>query len=160
MGERDIVALNKIYRFSNDFCKLSGIPFHFEEDSGNYQTAIVFDEEEISFRLPETHENWDNVHHPQTMVCCDILDFSHKIIMEYEEEGQKHLSGARLARKGHGPEGDIPNRRDTKRNEFYANNEFSFLRIWEAQFKVEIIWKIKVIEFILVCYTEFLENKS
>lgn len=159
MGERDIVALNKIYRFSNDFCKLSGIPFHFEEDSGQYQTAIVFDEEEISYRKPESHEHWNNVLYPETMICCDVLDYDNKIILEYEEEGQKNRSGASLPSKGHGRDGDIPNKRDTKRNQFYNDNEFFFLRIWEAQFKVETIWKIKVIEFLLFCYKEFLEMK-
>lgn len=160
MGERDIVNLNKIYRFANDFCKLASIPFHFEEDSGQYQTAIIFDEEEISHRRPESHETWKNVLYPETMICCDVLDYDHKIIFEYEEEGQKHLSGARLARKGHGREGDISNKRDTRRNEFYSNNEFFFLRIWEAQFKVEIIWKIIVMDFLLLCYKKSLEIKS
>jgi len=152
MGERDIVNLNKIYRFANDFCRLSSFPFHFEEDTGYYETAIVFDEEKKSNRRPNINETWNNIPYPECMICCDILDYSHKIIFEYEEEGQKKRPRAKLSTKGHGREGDIPNKRDTRRNKFYDDNQFYFLRIWESDFKVETVWRIILMEFLIQRY--------
>ncbi len=69
-----------------------------------------------------------------------MLDITHKLIIEYDEEGQKHLSGARLARKGHGPEGDAPNKRDTDRDSLYRIGGFRVLRFYEADLK-EQNWK-------------------
>ena len=152
MGKRDIETLNKICCFANAFCKLAGLPFRFKEDAGDYETAIVFNEEAKTCRIPESHEDWDKIPYPEALICPDISDYDNRIIFEYEEEGQKKRPGARLTSKGHGPEGDISNKRDTRRNQFYLDNNFYLLRIWESQLKLEIIWKIRVIEFILNCY--------
>lgn len=63
------------------------------------------------------------------------MDYSHKLIIEFEEEGQKRLSGAYLARKGHGPEGDILNKRDSRRGDYYLWGKFRVLRFYEADLK-------------------------
>lgn len=149
MGERDIESLNKIYRFANDFCKLAGLPYKFEEDSGRYQTAIIFNEETKSYRKPRAEETWNDIKYPETMICPDIADYEHKILMEYEEEGQKKRPGARLATKGHGREGDHANKRDSRRNQFYIENNFQLLPIWESQLKSETAWKIRIVEFLI-----------
>lgn len=135
MGLKDADALHDIYEIAKAYCKKHKLPYHFKVDDGDYETAIEFfflgDAKVPQWEVihPPRSKNWDT---NPTIFCPDILDFKHKIIMEYEEEGQVRLSGARLARKGHGPEGDIPNDRDARRGDYYSFGKFRVLRFYEA----------------------------
>lgn len=154
LGEVDIENLHEIYIFANAFCKLASLPFRFKEDSGHFETAIIINELGHS-RIPNQNDDWQSIqnypHNPQLFVP-DLIDYEYKIMMEFEEEGGKKRSGAKLATKGHGREGDITNKRDTKRNEYYLVGGFSLLRIWESQMKTPTIWKMIVIQFLLNCF--------
>jgi len=137
MGIKDSDALHAIYEKAKTFCKENNLPYSFKVDNDDYETAIEFfydDDEKWHTVHPPISKNWDS--HP-TIFCPDLLDFEHKLIVEYDEEGQKHLSGARVARKGHGPQGDMPNKRDTRRGDYYNWGKFRVLRFYEADLKDE-----------------------
>lgn len=138
MGIKDSDALHKIYEKVKIFCKENNLPYHFKVDDGSYETAIEF------FFLGEAKTpQWEVIHPPRsknwdtdpTILCPDIIDFENRLIIEYEEEGQKRLSGARLARKGHGAQGDIPNSKDSRRNDYYSWGGFRLLSFYEADLK-------------------------
>lgn len=160
MGNRDIEKLNEIYSFANDFCQLASLPFRFKEDTGSFETAIVFNELTKSYRRPKPHETWKSIKYPEMLLCPDILDYDHKIIFEYEEETGNKRPGAKLARKGHGHEGDFDTKRDTRRNTAYALCKFRLLRIWQSQLRISTVWKLIVIKFLLKCFVEIMEEKS
>ena len=147
MGAQDLNRIHPIYRACIDFTKLAELPFTFKVDSGNYETAIQFKGEYHTH--PPWSEDWET--NPE-IICPDILDYDNKIIIEFEEETGPRRTGAYLARKGHGHEGDLDNKRDTKRTEFY--NDFRVLRIWESQYNHSTIWKLKLFQFLIDCSKE------
>lgn len=135
MGIPDIVQLHSIYKKLLELENENNWGFSFKVDDGNYETAIIFNEEIKIFRRPGPGETWNDIQYPEHLVCPDISDYDHKIVLEYEEESGNRRSGAKLARKGHGHMGDLPTKRDTLRNKFYRDNHFRFCRIWESEFK-------------------------
>jgi len=154
LGEADIERLYPVYRACTDFCKLAELPFSFQEDTGDYETAIEFKGEYHSH--PPWSEDWKTNPH---IICPDILDYDNKIIIEFEEETGSKRPGARLARKGHAHEGDLDTKRDSKRNEFYKQSGFSVFRLWESTYLTEN-WKAKLFEFLINCWKKSLESKS
>lgn len=94
MGNQDLERLYPVYRACVDFSKLADLPYSFKEDSGNYETAIQF-QEGLSIQPPNA-KNWDT--NPD-IICPDILDFENKIIIEFEEETGNRKSGAHYAKK-------------------------------------------------------------
>jgi len=156
MGTNDLDRIHPIYRASVDFCKLADIPFHFKVDSGNYETGIVFNDLGYSRRVKD-REDWNEIksysNNPQ-LLCPDILDYQNKIIVEFEEETGNRKTGAYLAKKGHGHEGDYDTKRDTRRNEYYTNAGYRVLRIWESHYKHSTVWKLKLFEFLINCTKE------
>jgi len=136
MGIKDIDALHEIYEKVKLFCKENDLSYHFKVDDGSFETAIEF--WALGYNHPPKSENWEASREAGNEIKCpDLLDFEHKLIIEYEEEGQKYLSGARLARKGHGPEGDTPNSRDTDRDSLYRIGGFKILKFYETDLKEE-----------------------
>lgn len=152
MGVKDADALHKIYEIAKLYCKKYKLSFTFRVDNGDYETAIEF------FFLGEAKTpEWEVIHPPRsegwlsnpTIFCPDIMDWNHRIIIEYEEEGQKRLSGSRLARKAHGPAGDVTNDRDERRDNYYKWGKFRVLKFYEADLK-EQNWE-KLYQFLLDC---------
>ena len=94
MGNQDLERLYPVYRACVDFSKLADLPYSFKEDSGNYETAIQFKEEH--FAHPPWSEDWQT--NPE-ILCPDILEYEHKIIIEFEEETGNRKSGAHYAKK-------------------------------------------------------------
>jgi len=158
MGIKDYPSLNKIYRFATEYSKLAELPFHFRVDSGNYETAIVFNLETGNCRWKDEKETWDDIKYPEIMIVPDVCDFNHRIILEYEEETGKRRPGAKTAKKGHGHEGDMDKQKDSRRNECYERAGFTLLRIWESNFKKSSIWKIPVTEFLIQCRRKSLND--
>ena len=140
MGEIDIENLFRIYNVANSLIKKHGLLFSFKIDEGTYETAIEF----IGFTSfhPPISQNWSS--HP-LIFCPDLLDWDNKIIIEYEEEIGKPLRGAKLAKKGHQREGDLDNKRDTKRNEFYKRGGFRLFRIYDS----DKAWAPKLEKFLI-----------
>jgi hypothetical protein len=151
MGEKDADALHKIYEKIKTYCKENDLSYSFKVDDGSFETAIEF--WALGYHHPPRSENWEiSRAEGNEIKCPDLLDINHKLIIEYEEEGQKRLSGARLARKGHGPKGDMPNKRDTDRDHLYRIGGFKLLRFYEADLK-EQNWD-KLYNFLLNCKSE------
>jgi len=136
LGIKDTISLHKIYGKLQELENKNGWGFSFVVDDGTYETAIIFhQDEEHYYRKPKEKDTWKDLDELEVMICPDIVDFSNKIIIEYEEETGNRRSGAYLARKGHGHEGDLPSERDSRRNKFYSDNKFRFCRIWQSQLK-------------------------
>jgi len=140
MGQVDIENLFRIYDEANSIIKKHSLLMRFTIDHGTYETAIEFVGKR-SFH-PPLSKNWDT--NPD-IFCPDLLDYHNKIIIEYEEEVGNPKSGAKLAKKGHNGEGDIDNKRDSRRNEHFINCDFKLLRIWES----DDCWKEKLENFLL-----------
>ena len=150
MGKQDIYNIHPIYRACIDFTKLSELPFTFKVDSGNYETGIVFNIETKSYRRHNSFETWQDITYPEVMTCPDVLDFDHKIIVEFEEETGPRKPGAKYAKKGHGHEGDYNTTRDNLRNDAYLAAGFVVFRLWESTFKNKN-WKLQLFEFLISC---------
>jgi len=153
MGIQDIERIHPIYRTCVDFSRLAEIPFTFKVDSGNYETAIQFKDKYHAH--PPWSEDWKT--NPE-IFCPDILDYDHKIIIEFEEETGPRRTGAYLAKKGHGQEGDMDMKKDTRRNELYKMAGFRILRIWESHYNHSIIWKLKLFQFLIDCSKETIQK--
>lgn len=149
MGIIDIEHLIRINRKIQEIVKQHKLPFKFETDKGTYETAIEF------YFLGEAKfpPYWEMFHPPRSLnwktnpniLCPDLLDWHHKLVIEYEEEIGPPLPGAKLAKKGHQREGDIDNKRDKRRNDFYEHAHIHMLRIWESDKN----WEEKLEQFLL-----------
>jgi len=152
LGEKDYERLYPIYRASIDFCKLAEIPFTVKIDSGDYETAIQFKDTDdgVFATHPPFSEDWRS--NPE-IICPDILIlFGTEIIgvIEFEEETGPRKTGAHMARKGHGHEGDIDTKRDTRRNDYYTNAKIHCLRIWESNER----WRLELFEFLIKTWNQ------
>ena len=156
MGEIDIDNVNKIYRACIDFCKIAGLPFQFKEDSGHMETAIIISEYgnvytpdriELDVSFLKTGESQCRKFVP------DVMDIHNKIIVEFEETPGKPRLGARLAKKGHDPDGN--DLRTSWRDLYYGIGKFRLLKIFDYEFADETKWKIKLFRFLMDCF----ENK-
>lgn len=148
MGHKDLMSLHKIYERIKIISKENNLSYHFKVDDGDWETAIEFfydDDEKWHTIHPPISVDWSN--NPQ-IFCPDLLDYENKIIIEYEEEVGNPRPGARLATKGHNREGDLPNKRDTRRKEFYADGNYTVFQIWES----DIHWEQKL-ERLLITHT-------
>ena len=140
MGEIDIDSLMDIYRQTITICKKHHLPFSFKVDHGTYETAIEFVQNKPHH--PPISANWDL--HP-IIFCPDLLDYSNKIIIEWEEEIGNQRPGAKLAKKGHNREGDMDTKRDARRTKYYNLGGFDVFRIWES----DINWRNKLEKFLV-----------
>lgn len=142
MGEVDIGKLMEIYTFVLDYCKANNIFFKFAIDQGHYETAIEF----VSFTEavhPPISSNWPAVRKNGSAVFVpDLLDFTNKIIIEYEEEPLP-MKGPKIIKKGHSEEST----HDMLRDKFYKDAGFRLFKVWETDEE----WKEKLGEFLLRC---------
>jgi len=140
LGEADIESLFRVYKQVNEIIKNNELQLSFKIDEGTYETAIEFVGSK-PYHPPLT-QDWSS--HP-IIFCPDLLDWHHKIIIEFEEEVGNKRPGAKLAKKGHHREGDMDNKRDTRRTHYYKHGGFHTLRIWES----DKSWKKKLEQFLL-----------
>jgi len=140
VGQVDIESLFRIYEQIKKITKQHNLQFSFKIDHGTYETAIEF--VGVKCFHPPISQNWDS---DPDIFCPDLLDWHNKIIIEYEEEVGPRRSGAFLAKKGHHREGDMDNKRDTRREKFYKHRGFHILRIWES----DKLWRQKLEKFLL-----------
>lgn len=154
MGLIDIDSLFRISTYLKKLIKEHEFSYSFKIDIGTYETAIEFIESKPYH--PPISQNWNS---KPIIFCPDLLDWNNKIIIEYEEEVGNRQPGAKLAKKGHNREGDLDNKRDIRRNQYYKKGKFRVFRIWESDKK----WKEHLEVFLLNCYTidiERLFNKT
>ena len=144
MGAIDIETLMAI----NEEIKKLNTKYTFKVDHGNFETAIEF--WALGFYHPPKSKSWEECKHNQNeIICPDLLDYPNKLIIEYEEEGQKKRTGAKLPTKGHGRAGDQTNSRDTNRDKLYRIGGFKLLKIYESEYKDESYKKKYVINMYL-----------
>ncbi len=140
MGVADIDSLFRVYDQLKKIIKQHELQFSFKIDEGTFETAIEF----IGSKPyhPPLSQDWSS---KSVIFCPDLLDWHHKIIIEFEEEIGDRRPGAKLAKKGHHREGDMDNKRDTRRTGYYKHGGFHTLRIWES----DKSWKKKLEQFLL-----------
>lgn len=149
MGIVDYPELHKVYRKCVDYCKKQKIPFNFKVDSGSWETAIEFTA--IGYHHPPRSKSWEEVEKQGNEIKCpDILEYNHKIIIEWEEEHGSQKSGARLAKKGHSHKGDIDTNRDVDRNMLYRIAGFRLLRLYES----DKDWNKQLESFLTKCHNQ------
>ena len=134
------MSLHKIYEKIKTICKTNDLPYHFNVDDGDWETAIEFSGGKNYH--PPISPDWSD---DPIIFCPDLLDYENRIIIKFEEEVGKRLSGAKLAKKGHNREGDFASKRDDRRNYFYKQGEFKILQIWDSEKK----WIPKLETFLL-----------
>ncbi len=143
MSQVGIVDIDSLFRVNNHLKKIikqHELPFSFKVDAGTFETAIEFVGSKPYH--PPLSQDWST--HP-VIFCPDLLDWEHKIIIEFEEEVGNRKPGAKLAKKGHHREGDMDNKRDTRRSGYYKHGGFHTLRVWES----DNMWESKLEIFIL-----------
>lgn len=144
MGERDYENLHIIYRQCVEWCKKYKLPFKFKVDAGSFETAIEFSV--IGYNHPPKSENWEESRtNGNEIKCPDILDFEHRIIIEYEEEPKPGKKMGRLGKKGHTEEST----KDSHRDYLYRISGFHVLKFWETDLKQQN-WE-KIHNFLLEC---------
>lgn len=141
MGQIDLENLFKIYYEINSIKKKHNLnKLNFKIDEGCYETAIEF--VGSTHYHPPISQDWSN---SPIIFCPDLLDYNNKIIIEYEEEIGNKKPGDKLAKKGHNRPGDIANKRDDKRNNYYNDGGFHYFQIWES----DKFWKENLKKFML-----------
>ena len=142
MGVVDYESLHKIYRTCVDYCKQEKFPFHFKVDSGRYETAIEF--WAMGYYHPPRSKSWEEVKKQGNEIKCpDILEYEHRILLEFEEEPQPGKKMGRLGKKGHIAE----SKHDSHRDMLYRIAGFRVLKIWENELKSNK-YKTKLYQFL------------
>lgn len=157
MGIVDIVVLHDLYREARKQEKEYNWGFEFKMDEGDYETAVEFTQDELQPQAvhPPIAMCWDDA---DPIFCPDIMDFENRIIIEYEEETGNRRTGARLAKKGHGHQGDLANKRDSRRDIFYLQGGFRVLKIWQSEYE-DGSWRKKMWRFFCDCMCNRLTPK-
>lgn len=144
----------RIYRYATDFCNISEFQYHFTNDAGNRETAIIFDTNTGDCRKPSVLDSLTDLVDNEMYEIPDIADFRHKIVFEYEEETGPRKTGAHMAKKGHGHPGDDYGKNDAEKYENYENAGIRYCRIWESELNNGNVWKVKVAKFLIRCWQE------
>lgn len=147
MGIKDLVPLNNLVNVCRQLEREYNWGFVFAWDQGTYETAIGISEEG-HLEKPLTDTNWDRYKSRWRLFCPDILDYSNRIIIEFEESPGKPRSGARLAKKGHDPDG--MDKRTSNRDLYYELAKFRVLKIFDFEDDKTVKKKIK--QFLVKCY--------
>ena len=144
IGEIDIDKLMEIYKFITNFCKSNQLFFKFTVDQGKFETAIEFIQSPANYMShPPISKNWVALKKNGNVVLVpDILDYTNKIIIEYEEESQP-MHGPKIIKKGHSEE----SKHDTDRDTFYESRKFRVFKVWESDKE----WKKSLGKFLLRC---------
>ncbi len=126
MGHVDIEILMEI----NKEIKKLNTKYSFIVDHGSFETAIEF--WGMGYHHPPKSANWEESRdNGNEIKCPDLLDYSNKLIIEYEEEPKPGKKGGKLGKKGHTEESI----RDIHRDQLYRIAGFKVLKIWESEYK-------------------------
>lgn len=122
MGIKDLVQLYEVVKICRSLEKEHNWGYQFTWDQGTFETAIIIHNNDGLWKAGRLVEGWENMEIDTSMFCPDIIDFNKRIIIEYDETPGKPRKGARLAKKGHDPDG--MDYRTARRNEAYARAGF------------------------------------
>lgn len=144
------MRLQPIVRYCRQLEDEFGWGFVFQWDQGTFETAmIIIDEKPCRWKPGRLVSGWESIATNERMFCPDIVEFDYQMIIEFEETPGKPRSGARLAKKGHDPDG--MDKRTSNRDEYYAAAGFRVLKIYD--YDIEEIWKKKIKKFLVSCWT-------
>lgn len=152
MGHKDLKSLHLIYEETKQLSRENHWYFNFKVDDGDYETRIDIAESGLFMRgngkLPlQGYE----------MKCPDLIDFSKKTIIEFEESAKKSTGYFHAEHhKGHT---EYTNTRDTKRDHLYDIIGFSVLKIWDWELK-DGSWKEKLRLFLEKTHQSFYPGMS
>jgi hypothetical protein len=158
MSVSDYDEKYRIYRYATDFCNISEFQYQFITDGGNRDTAIIFDTDTGRSRLPNAFEQIWDLKDSEMYEIPDVADRRYMIVFEYEEETGPRRTGAKMARKGHGHQGDEHGRNDAEKYENYDRAGVRYCRIWESELHNGNVWKVKIAKFLIRCWQE--DNSS
>lgn len=121
---------NDILQDINTYIKSLHTPYRFKSDDGSFETAIEF--WAMGYYHPPRSQNWDESKKRGNQIKCpDLLEYNHKLIIEYEEEPKPGKNMGKMGRKGHTSE----SKKDTNRDMLYRIGGFKLLKIWESEYK-------------------------
>lgn len=139
MGIKDLVPLNNLVNVCRQLEREYNWGFVFAWDQGTYETAIII-REDGCWKSGRLISGWNELGSDE-MFCPDIIDFNRHIIIEFEESPGKPRSGARLAKKGHDPDG--MDKRTSNRDLYYELAGFDVLKIFDFDSDADKKKKIK-----------------
>ena len=141
MGYKDSDSLHKIYEYIKELSNKKGLLCNFHVDDGEFETRI-----DVTFGGKWYRGNGKMPENGYRMFCPDLIDYDNKLIIEYEEESKSNTGFFKAKkRKGHS---DYTNTRDAQRDAFYVISGFKLLKIWDYELKKDIIWKLKLFEYL------------
>ncbi len=141
MGEADIEILLHINMEVRKICQENDLPFRFKTDDGDYETAIEF--WAMGYHHPPKSQSWEESKKQGNEIKCpDLLDYPHKLIIEFEEESTPNR-GPKIIKKGHTEE----SRKDSRRDQLYRMGGFKLLKIWEFDYKSGL-WRQQLKDFL------------
>ena len=130
MGVVDLVVLDDIRQTIKKLEKENGWGFTFKIDLGTWETGLEF--WEMGYYHPPKSNSWEEVAENENEIKCpDLLDFEHRIILEYEEEPTAGKSSGKLGKKGHTEESE----KDTNRDRLYRIGGFRVFKVWQSEYK-------------------------
>lgn len=141
MGVKDLMSIYPIIQHINELERTIGWGYDFVWDQGFYETLIAINEETGKVRRPHSNETWDSITYPEQPFCPDIMDYSMKLIIEFEETEGKPRHGAYLAKKGHNADG--LDKRTSNRDLFYSIGGFSVFKIFDFEKKEDYSKRLK-----------------
>jgi len=145
LGEVDIVVLHDIYKHACRLEKEFNWGYHFEVDSGGFETMLAF-HKGGNLTVPNIiiqNMHPDTIKRKYKVLVPDIIDYSNKVIIEYEEESEP-MKGPKIRKRGHWEE----SKHDAERDLYYHNAGYTVLKIWENEYNRDV-WKPKVKEFLM-----------
>lgn len=135
MGIIDNPILQNINTEIKKICKENNLPFIFKTDDGDFETGIEFCANRAYH--PPISKDWEECKLMGNEIKCpDLLDYCHKLIIEYEEEPTPR-------KKGHTEE----SKRDTNRDKLYTLANFKLFKIWESEYQTNE-YKSELIKFL------------
>jgi len=151
MGIKDLVSLYRIVKYARELENKYNWGYNFKWDQGSFETAIlIHNEKQNMWQRPESNQTWKDIPTSFALFCPDIVDFDKKIIIEYDETPGKPRSGARLAKKGHDPDG--MDWRTEQRNLAYTRAGFNIKIILDTM--EESKWKEELKKFLIKNYVK------
>jgi hypothetical protein len=147
---------DRVYQYVKDLCNLNELQYAWTVDWGDRETAIIFDRETGQYRFPNRLETQEGIRYPEMWEVPDLCvkRADPPLVIEIEEETGPRKTGARMADKGHGHDGDLPGKNDAEKYENYDAAGIRYCRVWETELNTGNVWKMKLNRFILDCANE------
>jgi len=147
MGHRDLLRIFPVVKYIRELEKKHNWGYVFRWDQGNKETWIGIDKQDgkIIYGYQAEDMNREKLFKQYKTFVPDIIDYEMKTIIEFEETPGKPRKGARLAKKGHDPDGN--DKRTTIRDFYYEMAGFELFKVFDYQIEEE--WKLLLKKFLI-----------